>query len=128
MASRYFCRQIGNGKRDHTPTPSRLRKIKRISLKAFLYLKGLLKDFRRDAIKVKFGSRNLSHRAPRINHLKTRIQVVPHKKNGNVGYRNYEPTNIENTRNSSFWRWQRVAEWHRYINDPVENINGHMIT
>jgi hypothetical protein len=29
---------------------------------------------------------------------------------------------------SSPWRWRRVVEWHRYINDPYENKNGHMLT
>ena len=40
----------------------------------------------------------------------------------------YEPTNIVDTYDSALWRWRRVAEWERYINDPVENNNGHMIT
>ncbi|MDP3778647.1 MAG: hypothetical protein Q8R30_01185, partial [bacterium] len=110
------------------PTPSRLRKIKRISLKAFLYLKGLFKDFRRETPKVQFGTNSLSRRAPRINNLETRIHLAPPKKNGNAIYHDYEPTRIDNTRNSSFWQWRRVAEWYRYINDPIENINGHMTT
>jgi hypothetical protein len=121
-------RGCGNGKRDRTPTPSRLRKIKRISFKAFLHLKGLFKDFKRDALKSQIGSRNLSHRAPTINDLETRIHVAPHKKNGISIHGDYEPTRIQNTRDCLFWQWRRVAEWHRYINDPVENINGHMTT
>ena len=29
----------------------------------------------------------------------------------------YEPTNINYAYNSDFWRWRRVAEWEKYIND-----------
>ena len=115
----------GNGKRHRTPTPQGLRKIKRISFEAFLDLKGLFKDFRRNAKKIQYGSNFLSHRAPIINDLKTEIHSTLHKKN-NVAMYDYEPSRIDNTRNSSFWQWRRVAEWHRYINDPVENKNGHM--
>ena len=118
----------GNGKRDRTPTPSRLRKIKRISFKAFLYLKGLFKDFKRDALKSQIGLNLLSQRAPRINDLEKRIHVTSYKNNGTAIYYDYEPSRIQNTRDSSFWQWRRVAEWHRYINGPTENINGHMIT
>ena len=117
----------GNGKRHCTPTPQGLRKIKRISFEAFLDLKGLFKDFRRNAEKVKYGSNSLSHRAPVINDLKTRIHSTLCKKN-NIAMQDYEPSRIHNTRNSSFWQWRRIAEWHRYINDPAENISGHMIT
>jgi hypothetical protein len=93
-----------------------------------LYLKGLFKDFRREAEKPQRLSNCLSYRAPRINGLKTRIYVAPYKKNGIAIYCDYEPSRIDNTRNSSFWQWRRVAEWYRYISDPIENINGHMIT
>ena len=118
---------VGNGKRHRTPTPQGLRKIKRISFEAFFNLKGLFKDFRRDAIKPKSGSNLLSHRAPTINDLETEIHLAPHKKNGIAMY-DYEPSRMHNTRNSSFWQWRRVVEWERYINDPLENINGHMTT
>ncbi len=40
----------------------------------------------------------------------------------------YKPRNIISTRNSLLWRWRRVYEWHLYINDPIENTKGHMIT
>ena len=41
----------------------------------------------------------------------------------------YEPSNIINVYDSPLWQWRRVAQWHRYINDPYENIkSGHMIT
>lgn len=118
----------GNGKRDHTPTPSRLRKIKRISFKALLYLKGLLKDFRREAEKSEKAPDFSSHRAPRLNDLEARIYLTPSQKNGNGIHYDYEPSRIQNTRRSLFWQWRRVAEWHRYINDPIENKSGHIIT
>jgi hypothetical protein len=121
-------RDLGNGKRDRTPTPSRLQKIKRISFEAFLYLKGLFEDFRRKTPKVQNGSNFLSHRAPRIDGLKTSIHLTPCKKNGDAIYYGYEPSRIQNTRDCLFWQWRRVAEWYRYINDPFENINGHIIT
>jgi len=40
----------------------------------------------------------------------------------------YEPTNMASAYNSLYWRWQRVTEWDRYINDPIEKMKGHMIT
>jgi len=104
-----------------------LRKIKRISFKAFLYLKGLFKDFRRETPKIQFGSNFLSRRAPTINDLEPKIHVA-YKKNGTIIYYDYEPSRIQNTRDSLFWQWRRVREWYRYINDPVENISGHIIT
>jgi hypothetical protein len=116
---------FGNGKRDRTPSPSRLRKIKRVSFKAFLYLKRLLKDFRRETPKPKKDSKFLSRRTPTINDPDAGIPVAQHKKNGNGLHYGYEPSRIQNTRDSSFWQWRRVAEWYRYINDPCENINGH---
>lgn len=124
----------GNGKRHHTPTPKRLRKIKRISFESFLSLKELFKDFKRDAIKPQKLSNYLSPRASTINDLKTGIHptrgLVSTKRTiTQDGHRQaYEPTQIYNTRNSSFWRWRRVREWDKYINDPLENINGHIIT
>jgi hypothetical protein len=114
----------GNGKRDRTPTPKDLRKIKRISFKAFLYLKGLFKDFRRETVKPEKGLKILSHRAPTINDLDARIPVARHKNSDNGLHYSYEPSRIQNTRDSLFWQWRRVTEWYRYINDPCENIRG----
>ena len=93
-----------------------------------MYLKGLLKDFRRKTEESQKLANFLSQRAPRVNDLETRIHAVPYKKNDIAIYSNYEPSRIEDTRNSSFWQWHRVTEWYRYINDPIENISGHMIT
>ncbi len=111
-------RKNGNGKRHHTPTPEGLRKIKRISFKAFFDLKELFKNLkRRDVITPRHYSSK-----PKVILEKTTIAIQ------NYYTRAYEPSNIDNTRNSSFWQWRRVREWYRYINDPLENINGHMTT
>ena len=126
---------FGNGKRDHTPTPMRLKKIKRISFKAFLYLKEIFKNFRRAAAKPKKDSKFLSPRAYRINDLNDKIHLTrgsvsknePASAAGN-NLSTYEPTRMSNAYNSSFWQWRRVAEWYNYINDPCENISGHMTT
>ena len=41
----------------------------------------------------------------------------------------YEPSKAVNVRDSSPWRWRRVVQWDRDVNDPYENIiKGHMIT
>jgi len=40
----------------------------------------------------------------------------------------YTPSNAINVYDSSHWRWGRVNEWDQYINDPVEKLNGHMVT
>ena len=121
---------VGNGKTHHTPTPEGLRKIKIISFEVFLKLKELLKVFKeRNAI-------FLSHNAPRIKDLNSTIHparsIASKKsllKNNNAAQTcSYEPTQIGYAYNSSFWQWQRVSEWFKYINDPSENINGHIIT
>lgn len=108
----------GNGKKHRTPAPKGLRKIKRITFEAFLYLKGLFKDFRRETPKVEYGSNFLDHRAHRINDLEAKAYLTPRKKNDTAIYYDYEPSRIENTRNSLFWQWRRVSEWYRYINNP----------
>ena len=136
----------GNGKGDRTPFPKGLRKIKRISFKDFLDLKELFKNFKRKATKAQTEVKNLRLPAPRNRVLSTRIHPAKglvsteskpgHRKNSvsQNGYMPvYEPSSIYQTRQSSFWQWQRVAEWEHYINDPIEsvrikNINGHIIT
>jgi hypothetical protein len=110
--------QSGNGKRHHTPSPQRPRKIKRITFETFLRLKGLFKNLKRPDAIVPW-------------HYSIKPRVIPEKTTTaiqNYYARAYEPSNIDNTRNSLFWQWRRVTEWHRYINDPIENINGHMTT
>jgi hypothetical protein len=93
-----------------------------------LYLKELFKNFGRETAEPKKESQFLSRRAHTINDLESGMHLSLSKKNDIAIYCDYEPTNISNTRNSSFWQWRRVAEWYRYINDPIENKNGHMIT
>jgi len=34
----------------------------------------------------------------------------------------YEPTNINYAYNSDFWRWRKVIEWGKYINDPMNKV------
>ncbi len=108
---------FGNGKIDHTPSPVGLRKIKRVSFKVFLSLKELV-----NSVKV------YDSITPRGNRKKS---ILRRKKTGiaiqNRAYE-YEPSNIIYADDSQLWQWRRVAEWDRYINDPLENINGHMIT
>ena len=112
--SRLFYEEHGNGKRHPTPSPVALRKIKRVSLKVFLGLKELVNSVKEITPR---GNRKKSKAR-----IKDRIMVIP-----NYVYE-YEPTNAINVRDSSPWKWLRVDEWHRYLNDPVEKIKGHMIT
>jgi len=56
---------------------------------------------------------------------------ISRKEPENIEYYNgpeYEPSNIDTAYDSLRWRWRRVTQWHRYINDTIENIKGHMIT
>jgi len=119
---------LGNGKRHRTPTPLRLRKIKVVSFEAFFYLKELFKNFRREAVKPKKNSKFLSHRAPTINNLKTGIHLGTRsfvsKNEPVVAIPAYEPTQMSNAYNSSFWQWRRVTEWYRDIDTYDENIRG----
>jgi hypothetical protein len=106
----------------------RLRKIKRISFEAFLSLKGLFENFWHSTPKSHIDSKDSSRRAPTINDRKSDTHIACHEKSNGVRYADYEPSQIHNTRTSSFWQWRRVAEWYRYIIDPIENKNGHMLT
>jgi hypothetical protein len=106
--------RFGNGKRHRTPSPVALRKIKRVSLKVFLGLKELVNNVKEITPR---GNRKKSKPS-----FKERITVMP-----DYVYE-YEPSNAINVVDSSPWRWRRVNEWHRYINDPVNKIKGDMIT
>jgi len=110
-----FLISVGNGKIDRTPSPAGLIKIKRVSLEVFLRLKELV-----NSVKVI---------TPRGNRKKSILR----RKNLDVIVRRhyeheYEPSNAAYVQDSPPWRWNRVAEWHRYINDPIDKIKGHMIT
>jgi len=114
MWSRGEVNIIGNGKIHRTPTPQGLRKIKRVSLEVFLRLKELV-----NGIKVI---------TPRGNRKKSILS----RKEPDIAIRHYaheyEPSNISNAYDGLYWRWRRVNEWDRYINDPVEKTKGHIIT
>jgi len=107
-------RNNGNGKRHHTPHPVGLRKIKRVSLEVFLRLKELVSSIKMIT--------------PRGNRKKSILKcATPVLATQNCAY-DYEPSNAIYVQDSPLWQWRRVDEWYRYINDPVENIKGHMIT
>jgi hypothetical protein len=127
LLSTPFFQDPGNGNRHRTPLPKKLRKIKRISFKAFLYLKGLLKDFRRTAPSSGIRPKNLRRNASRIDDLDAGIYPT-RPENSQMTIADDEPTPIHNTRHSRFWQWRRVAEWERYLNDPLEKTKGPMIT
>ena len=110
-------KQLGNGKRHRTPTPQGLRKIKRISSEVFLSLKELV-----DSIKAYNSITPRGYRKKSIlSRKKPKIIIQNHACE-------YKPSNMSNVYDSLLWRWRRVTQWHRYINDPIENIKGHMIT
>ena len=107
----------GNGKRDRTPFPQGLRKIKRISFNTFLSLKELFNNLRVHRLITPRGYQKKSkslHKKPKL--------IAQHR------ICSHEPSNAVNVRDSSPWKWRRVAQWDRYINDPCEKIKGHMIT
>jgi hypothetical protein len=91
-----------------------LRKIKRVSLEVFLGLKELVNI--------------VKEITPRGNRKKSKpsfiecVTVMP-----DYVYE-YEPSNAIHVVDSPPWRWRRVNEWHRYLDDPADKIKGHMIT
>jgi len=108
----------GNGKIDRTPSPVGLRKIKRVGFKVFLGLKELLYSVKvNDSI------------TPRGNRKKS---ILRREYTGVIIQQRYvyeyEPSNMINAYDNTFWRWRRVTQWDQYLNDPVEKIKGHMIT
>jgi len=109
---------IGNGKIDRTPHPVGLRKIKRVSVEVFLRLKAFV-----NSLKV------YDPITPRGNRKKSILKrYKPVLAIQNCPY-DYESSNMIYVHDSPLWQWRRVAQWHRYINDPYENIkSGHMIT
>ena len=108
----------GNGKIDRTPHPVGLRKIKRVSFEVFLRLKAFVNSLKvYDPITPR-GDRKKSI----LKREKTIIAIQ------NCTY-DYEPSNMIYVQDSPLWQWRRVAQWHRYINDPYDNIkSGHIIT
>ena len=108
---------FGNGKRDNPPFSVRPRKIKVITFESFLKIKKILNKFKQPRILKK----------QRSNKKQSSILKIPTNDVQKNIY-SYEPSNISFAYDSLFWRWRRVIAWHNYINDPVENINGHIIT
>ena len=107
----------GNGKIHRTPTPSGIRKIKRVSLEIFLSLKELVNSVKVVELITPRGYQKKSKSS-----LKKTDIVIRHY------VHEYEPSNAINVCDSLPWRWRRVNEWDRYINDPVNKLNGHIIT
>jgi hypothetical protein len=70
-----------------------------------------------------FNSKERLHRLRSVKVRKNELGVITQN------YVNeYESSNAINVYGSSPWRWRRVTEWHRYINDPYENESGHIVT
>ena len=109
-------RLSGNGKIDSTPHPLGLRRIKRVSLKVFVGLKELV------------GNKVHASIPPRGYRKKSRISRKEPEVIDRYNDAEYEPSNIDTAYDSLRWRWRRVTQWDRYINDTIENIKGHMIT
>ncbi|OPX28585.1 MAG: hypothetical protein B1H08_05625, partial [Candidatus Omnitrophica bacterium 4484_171] len=103
----------GNGKRHSIPFPGRPRKIKRITNEAFLGIKELLKQLKQPRFNKERKRREKPLR--RYGYKRTNISISDNTHN------TYEPSTINNVYDSDFWRWRRVAEWGKYINDPLEN-------
>ena len=116
--SRLYSAEYGNGKTHRTPSPAGLQKIKRVSSELFLSLQALVNSFK---------APNLI--TPRGYHKKSK--VIKHDKiSAAIDTRpdEYSPSKIVSVLYSPLWQWRRVNEWDRYINDPVEKLNGHIIT
>ena len=107
----------GNGKTHRTPSPVGLRKIKRITLELFLSLEALVDSFKVIDLITPRGYQKKSKLSPK--EPDSIIQHYAHE---------YEPSNAINVCDSAPWRWRRVNEWDRYINDPINKLNGHIIT
>jgi hypothetical protein len=104
---------FGNGKRHCTPLPERPRKIKRITLEAFLGIKELLKKIKRPRVNKR---QPYSKEAKLIYKIANEFRIY--------AAHTYKPSNIINTGDSLFFSWRRVKEWEKYINDPVENAKN----
>ena len=105
--------KYGNGKIDRTPHPLGLRKIKIVSVKVFECLKELVSNSKLFRSTTPRGSREKSQVFRKEPDLIERQDA-----------HEYEPSNIETAYDSLKWRWRRVREWHRYINDPIEKYKG----
>jgi len=100
---------IGNGKIDSTPHPVGLRKIKRVGFDVFLGLREIVNVNRVKVVKPIPPKRN------------RKKSVFRRKRPSPVVIKpcmdEYEPSPGIRLINSSPRRWNRVNEWHDYIND-----------
>jgi hypothetical protein len=98
----------GNGKRHRTPSPVRLKKIKRIGFDVFLSLKELVNN---SANRIRaFPFRRYRKKPALINKRPAAVVIKNHM-------HEYEPSAGIRLLNSSPRRWNRVSQWHEYIND-----------
>ena len=104
--SSLFCKRFGNGKIDSTPHPLGLRKIKIVSVKVFESLKELVSN-----------NKLFKSITPRGNRKKLRVLPKEPEIMEQQNAHEYEPSPIDVAYESLFWRWRRVTQWHRYIND-----------
>ena len=108
----------GNGKTHRTPSPAGLKKIKRVSLELFLRLQAIVNDLKVIELIPPRGYQKKS-KVLKFNRISAIIDTRPDE---------YRPSAITSVLDSQLWQWRRVNEWDRYINDPVDKLNGHIIT
>jgi hypothetical protein len=94
-----------------------LKKIKVIGLEAFLSLKALFN---------KCKCFNSKEQLRRLRTVKVRKDVLGVVVQNCVN--EYEPSKMVNVYDSPPWQWRRVIQWDKYLNDPVDNRKGHMVT
>ena len=99
----------GNGKIDRTPHPVSLRKIKRVGFNVFLGLKEFVNVNRVKVVRL------VPPRRDRKKSVLRRRQQPPVITKAFVN--EYEPGPGIRLINSSPRRWNRVNQWHDYIND-----------
>ena len=104
----------GNGKIDRTPHPLGLRKIKIVSVKVFESLKELVSN----------GNKLFKSITPRGNREKSQVLCKEPVFIERQEAHEYEPSPIDTAYEGLRWRWRRVTEWHRYIDDPIEKYKG----
>ena len=108
--SRNLTLPLGNGKRHSTPSPVELKKIKRVGFDVFLSLKELV-NVNRIKIVRKITPREVNRKK----------SVFKRESPGDVRERRsvyeLEPGQATRLFNSYPRRWNRVNQWHEYIND-----------
>ena len=112
----FFTLKNGNGKTHRTPSPAGLQKIKRVSLELFLSLQALVNNVKVIKLITPRGYQKKS-KVLKLGRTGVVIDTRPDE---------YRPSKIASVLDSQLWRWRRVNEWDRYINDPVEKLNGHI--